>query len=216
MEIIMKKITGLLIILVSIAAASCGFGTDSQIKEVWHDENFKGKFKRIMIIGVTSNFKLRERFEHECKKHLEAAGVEAIASFDRYDDIKSLKLEVIKDEVSSLHADAVLVTSLIDYKKREKVVGQQTYGMPYNQPFVDYYYVAYYQAATRNDGAFIEDKIVHLETKLFDVKSGKPVVSAVSKTRSQEANIDALTSFSKFLVDKMIKANLLDRQKSNY
>jgi hypothetical protein len=206
MTISMKILKVMLAVLVFFGTTSC----DTEIKEVWHDENFHGKFKRVMIIGVTKNFKIRERFEHECKKHLEAAGVEAIASFDRYDDIKALSLEAIKAEIAVLQADSVLVTTLIDYKKRETVVGPQTYGMPYNQPFVDYYYTAYYQAGTRNDGAFTEDKDVSMETRFFDARTGKVVVSAVSKTFTDQANIDAITSFSKFIIGKLIKTNLLE------
>ena len=51
---------------------------------------------------------------------------------------------------------------------------------------------------------------MHLE--LFDVKSEKPVISAVSQTHTTEANIDFVTSFSKFLVHKLIEAKVLDIQ----
>jgi hypothetical protein len=208
MVITRKKITGLLIIPVFIATTSCA----TQIREVWRDENFKGKFKRILVIGVTKNFKLRERFEYECKKNLEEAGIDAVASFDEFPDFESLTKENIKNEAIDLGADAVLISRLIDYKKREKVVAPEGFGGPYDDlPFTDYYYGAF-NALHANEGSFTEFKNITMETRLFDVKSEKPVISAVSQTHTTEANIDFVTSFSKFLVHKLIEAKVLDIQ----
>lgn len=207
--VITTKITKIFSIMILAAFTSCG--TQMQIKDTWHDPNFKGKFKRIYIIGIAKNFKLRERFEQECKKQLREAGIDGVASIDSYSELKNLTKEVIKSEVLAQDADGVLISQMIDYKKKENVVAPQTYGSPGNIGYANYYYAGYY--TLHNSGSFTEYKNLTMETKLFDSKTGKPVVSAVSQTSSQEFAIDLITEFGKFIIYRINKAGLLDNRK---
>jgi hypothetical protein len=197
----MKNRFSLLISLVLIfAIASCATTT---LTQVWKDPDLKMEpIKKIMVVGIAKEPATRRLFEDDFAQSLAAHGVNVIKSYE------VITLEELNDKkgasekIRSLGADAVLATRLIN---KETV---ETY-YPYSYGRWDGYYGMGY-SSMMDPGYIVSEKVAKLETKVYDIKTGKLAWSALSDTWIEQAEQDRLISdFICVMVKRMTKDGLI-------
>jgi hypothetical protein len=135
-----------------------------------------------LVIAVTKQKDLRRSFENKFVQQLKATGVRAVASTAEMDANQKLEKEAILSLVEKLGVDSVLVTHLVSMKEKEVSTPRTKY-----VPADDYhggvaqYYADIYDYSGDPQYSPISVK-VRLESKLYEVKTEKPIWSAQSKT----------------------------------
>ena len=53
----------------------------TEMQDVWKDDNYQSQMKKIFVIGVSKDHKIRRQFENEFVNQLTIKGIEAIQSY---------------------------------------------------------------------------------------------------------------------------------------
>lgn len=188
---------------------SCS-GTKLTPKQV--NENFIGKpVSNILVIGIGHNPEKRIFFENKFVAQLKAAGVEAVSSAKVIPMPPDLKLEKkdIIDAVKKFQNDAVIVTHVksIDDKFT------YTQGSPTLTSFYSYYGGAY--GYVSSPGYTSADKVVRLETRLFDVKTEQLMWNVESKTWNIDSEKDIINDVIKTVIEDLQKNKMISKKPSD-
>jgi len=188
------RLFGALSILMLFFMTSCA---STKITGEWKDPNMTAKqFKNIMVIGVAKQPRDRRAYEDEFVRQLKAKGVMAIASRTLIPHDKMRDRATIEQTVESAGFDGVIITRVVDMKSREQY---------YDVNMYDYYNRSYRYSVR---GSTEQQKFV-FESKLYDVKTEKPVFSLSSDTIAQDNIKKRLDSYISIVVSKMVENNLL-------
>jgi hypothetical protein len=152
-------------IVVTLAACAA-----TSLDTTWRDPTFAGQpFARVLVVGSTDNAEHRRIFEDAVVGELRARGVGAVASHTLIPDESDVKRERVIDAVKASGADCVISTRVVGVETRREQVPVQS---PFPGDMDLYRHYAPMEAATtiRQD-----QQVAHLETNLFDAKTGKMV-----------------------------------------
>ncbi len=175
---------------------SCA-GTDLTEGQV--NDTYKGKpVSDILVIAVTGNEHNRRSYERKFVAQLTSVGVDAVASeksIPMPGDLK-LKTETIFNAVDQYKNDAVIITQL---------VGKDTKDIYQRGGVTRRGYFGY----TRNPGYSSTTTKLHLETNLYNAKTGERIWSGKSKTLSKDSPDRIMNEVIKAVITNLQKNKLI-------
>jgi hypothetical protein len=186
----------------------------TELKTVWKDDNYSGKIKKVLVIGVIKRPALRRFFEQEFVQQLKARGTDAVAGFTVLPPDEEVDKNIIASKLKELGADGVLITRLVDKKTVETYIpGKVDYGHVYYAPPIHYrewdsYYSRSY-TAVYDPGYTVKNEVMIVETNLYEAASEKLVWSAISETLGEGNSNTVIRSFIKVMIENLSKENLL-------
>jgi len=178
------------------AAVIAACGTVTKIPIAWRDPAYQGgPFQKIFVIAVAANDARRRLFEDELAGVLSEKGTIASASYGALPDSQRLGEEQIRRAIQGGGYDGVIVSRLLGVEEDTKYVPPRTYTVP--RTYGAYYgYYGRTWDVVHEPGYYDTQKILRLETNLYDVKSGELVWSGQSETfdpKSADDVIDSVT-----------------------
>lgn len=194
----------------------------TQVIGVWVDEDFSGgAINNVFVLGVFKKPLVRNKLEDEFVKQLKQKNVTAEASFRSLPSDKLPDKDYLQAEVMKKGKDFVLITRLVDKKTEEYYEPGRSYVVPhsYYHTWDGYYHHTYRGVYTpgyysgfgvyHEPGRKYEIDIYTVETNLYDVKTGKLVVSIMSDTTPTMPLDDVVTFFVKIVLSKLAENNLI-------
>lgn len=198
------RILALLFITTTALVVSCAPNT--KIIGSWKSPELGSKnFSNIFILGLSDNFINRKTFEEDMSLILKEKGVNSTISVNQIGPgvaIQQKNAEQIEEIIKKGNSDAILTMGLIDQTSETRYVQGSAYPMA-GYGFRGYY--GYYGGMAYTPGYYTEDKSYFIEIKLFDIKSNDMVWSAQSETVNPSNLESAAMTFSRVVVDRMIK-----------
>jgi hypothetical protein len=191
------------------------------LKANWKDPDFNGRIHKVLVIGVSKNPVIRKIYETDFSTAIQAHGAEAIPSYTLFPSNEELNREVVQAKARELGVDSIIVTKLLKHRtEREQVTdvtGPPPAPAPYYRGYPPYYgrpyYGNWYGDYSNNFRTVrsytVEYKVVDLETTLYELKSDKPVWSAISETTTQDASQKDIGSVVDAVVKQLVKDGLL-------
>jgi len=206
--------TGALFITFLFIMTSCAT-TSTKMKNVWRDNNYAGKIKKVLVIGVIKRPGIKRIFELEMAKQLETRGIEAIAGNLVLPHDKKADKDLIVSRLKELNADGVLIASLISRKTVEQYIpGDVYYGRAHYIPPPHYRGMhSYYSRShgiVHSPGYTLKNEVVIVETNLFEAGSEQLVWSALSETFVEGDSDKLIKSFVEVMIDDLFQQNLFE------
>jgi hypothetical protein len=186
-----------------VAAFVCSCAT-TKVKQTWKSPDYHGgPVTKVAVLTVTDRPMLRQGFENRLVYQLKQNGVTSVPTYDQLSlsEINKDK-KAAAEKVRSNGSDAVLVMRLIDLTSsyREYRPGGERYAETINgwgyDYFYDYYTVAYMDMSPTY-GTLKQH--VYLESRLFDLKTAKPLwagitLTVVTETTDRMAEMDPIVA----------------------
>lgn len=194
--------------LVAIGFVSCSPST--KIIGSWKSQELgQKKFKDLLILGISDNFISRKTFEEDMQVVLKEKGIESVISVDVLDPTTKMNEIQADDLVGTIrkeHSDGILTMAVIDQTSETRYVQGSAYPVG-GYGFRGYY--GMYAPMAYTPGYYTEDKSYFIEIKLFDIQSNDMVWSAQSETVNPSNLESAAMTFSRVVVDRMIKDGVI-------
>ena len=187
-----------LIPIILILLISCA---TTKMHDVWKDKNYSSQIKKIFIIGVSQDQKMRKQFENEFVKQLATKKIKAIPSHTVLSPDKMLDKNTIVSKIKNMNIDGVIVTKLVE-KARKSYGSSSLQGGNYHAYYVDSFYFAESYKATQAD-------YVTLETNLYDAKSEKLVWSGLSETFIFRTTSESIKPFIESMIQNLSNDNMI-------
>jgi hypothetical protein len=166
----------------------------TQTTNTWVSPSYRGSpVSDVFVIAVTKQKDLRRSFENKFVQQLKATGVRAVPSASEMPLDQKIEKEAVLAIVEKLGVDSVLVTHLVSMTEKEVSTPSATSTQAGPD---DYhgggYYESVQQAYHTSAGAqYNPTRVkVRLESKLYDVKTEKPIWSAQSKTIDPQSTME--------------------------
>jgi len=170
---------------VSAVTASLLFAacTTTKFKNVWKDDVYQGNPSKIMVIGVSRTPAVRRLLEDEFVKEFNDRETDAIASYTVLPDGAMADKNAIAATAKEVGADTVLIT---------ESVGRKT-------------------GITGSPWATYEDLYIDTETIVYDMKSNKPIWTALTETwvRDSQSDKSRIQEFVKLIVRRLSEQKLV-------
>jgi hypothetical protein len=197
-----RKLISLLLIVCTFLFASCASTT---ITNVWKDEGYQGKAKKIVVIMVARLPDMRNMFEGRFVAELQARGNQAIQSHSIVTFEELPDRELVKSRIKSTGADTVLIARLVDSKTIDAY-------MPGHVNAVPLYYGTwgtYYAIVSVDYGHTGDLQVSYIETNLYDIETEKLIWSAHSKTERAQGEQQLINKFIDIILKKMSSDNII-------
>jgi hypothetical protein len=172
--------------------------------DTWKDDNYRGTFRKVVVIGIFKEPDTRKIFEDEFADRLRARGVDATASRKIVSDAELPDKDVVIGKIRKSGADTVLVTRVMDMETVKNYVPGQSYAVPtYYSYYGAYYSYSYRPGYTETEG------FAYLETNLYNVGDEKLIWSGRSTTKLTETRYELIQAFVKTMLDGLAEAKLI-------
>ena len=191
----------LMLVLTALALTACA---SKAPPTQWRSESFTGKVDNILIIGVSSNADRRYTFETSFVEALAANNTRAIPSRDLLRTSINLRRELVEKAIEGQQVGAVLITRVAATKEKE------TYHLPEGYDYQssgDGYYDTALQET--NKGYYANEKLLILESRLFDVASGEMIWSMHSGATANDKPREIIKELIKLTIDKLASSGLI-------
>jgi hypothetical protein len=204
--------TGIIFAIFLFILTSCA---TTRLNSVWRDDNYSGKVKRVLVIGVIKRPAVKRFFEDEFVQQLKTRGTDAIEGFTVLPPDKEEDKDIIASKLKELGVDGVLIVRLVDKKTLETYIPGEVYyeHAPYAPPLHyrewDSYYSRSYRAVYR-PGYTVKNEVVIVETNLYDAVSEKLIWSALSETFVEGSSDDLIRSFIQVIIKDLYEKGLLE------
>lgn len=202
------------LLLVSLWACA---GT--KLQNVWMDDSYNGQVSGVLILGVTQNKAVRQMFESELSRQLEAEGVRALPSFPLFSTDEVVDKKIIIEMAQQKNVDSVIVAKVLNvqsYKERITDVNSSRYGS-------DYRYSGRYNTYRRPGGWYgdyssgystvrsydYEYFVSHAETGLYLLNGEKMVWSALTETETDGDIAGSISEMAKVIVSQLEKDGII-------
>ena len=159
----------LFLLVLSLFLVSC---TTTQLVENWknpHIDTYQPN--KVLVVGLTSNIKARQKFEQQLKEELELRGAKAIMSLDFFnpafktDKMTEDALELIEDDLISDGFDTILFSKVIGVE--DKIAYKKNYS-GYDETYKKFKEdFLRYQDAYYNPDYYDEYTVFHAETSMY-------------------------------------------------
>jgi hypothetical protein len=183
--------------LLPLALAAC---VSTELVQLWRDPAYRARpVKRIFVIAEIQNPVYKTQFENALAQALIAKGFQTATATSVFPPGRLDKFAVAK-YIEQNGVDLVIRERLTKQTTTEVVPATVTYASGWYGGGVAY-----------SSGYVSEDTTVFTETGVFDVKADPEVLVWVGKsnTTNVQGAYDASQSFSKALVDDLVKAGIL-------
>lgn len=189
----------------------------TNISASWMGENNQPReFKKLLVIGMSTNVAARATVEDELVYYLRLKGINAIAATsvlppDR--SIVSEPREVKKQKLIENGFDGIFAISLLEKKESTKYVHGSTPYAPttfyggYYGSFYTYYPHMY--SSVYQPGYYVSSQSIFLNSSLFEVESGDLLWSAQSETTDPNGLDDFANSYARGMTNHLIKRKIL-------
>lgn len=188
----------------AVLALSAGCGTPTRVTDQWRDPTYvNGPMDTVVVIALDVAPASRNVMEDRFASDLQKAGVRAAPSYRVLGEQLPANEEMRAALVRSGYEGA-LVLRLQRVSERPRYVPGSYYGGVYGP----YWYGAgpmYY-----SPGYYVTDEIVNFEASLIDLRDGKRVWTANTKTENPSSSRDIAKSLSKKVVPELSKHGLLE------
>ena len=203
--------------LIRCASVIIGVGllsacASTTVTAVWRDQNYSSQPRTALVILVTEKPVIMRVFEDEFAQQLKGRGIEAVPGYSLLPSDRKLEKEEIAAAAVKSRADVLFITRLVDKKSYEtyypgSVYVQHTGGGP---GWRDNYARGYtsYQATP---GYTVEQKILYVETQLYDVKTEQLVWSVMTETLVGDTAESEVKGFVKVIMKSLTEKGLVAR-----
>lgn len=211
----MKYIRTLILFMIAAVVLQGCYSTS--ISASWMSEKHQPRnFKKLMVIGMSTNVAARATFEDELVYFLRMKGINAVAASsvlppDRA--IVSEAPEVQKKRLMDEGFDGVFAISLLEKNNSTKYISGTTTYAPMS--FYGGYYGSFYSyyphmyANVYQPGYYVASQEIILNSSLFDVETGDLLWSAQSDTSDPSSLDDAANSYAKSMATQIIKRKVI-------
>jgi hypothetical protein len=201
-----KKILTIIEALFLLTITCC---SATKLDSVWSDPHYQGgKLKEVLVIGVARKETNRRLFEDKFVAKLKTYGTDAIASYTIFPSEKKLDKAAVENQMKTLGVGAVLVTRLLDVKKKTEYVPTTRFP-PRSYPSGWYGgYLTSYENVN-SPGYFVGYDVVSLETNIYDTQTEKLVWSGLSTTALEDSVDKAIQSVINAIVKSLSNDHLI-------
>jgi hypothetical protein len=196
--------------------AGCSMSSTS-LTQVWTDPSISGgSVGKTLVIGMARAEASRRLFENEMSALFGQKGLEAVSSHTLLPTLPEANdsgKESVRSAIAGKGFDTVIVTRLLDIDTQTTYVPGETrvvadhWGHPNDYRLYSYYDRTY--TVVHDPGYIVEDKIVRLETNVYDVASESLIWAAVSETFNPSSIEDAVRTFGAAVLEDLEKSMLL-------
>ena len=203
----MNKINSLLFVSVIFAIAiisSCSSST--QLQNMWKNESYqKEGFKKILVFGMAGKEWKKKVYENEFGTVLKKYNVEPVVAWQVLPKGEQLSVETFEKYFKDQDIDAVLVTMETGESTKETMYsgGTSYVAMGFNGFYVST------SPIYNVPGYLSEEKVVYMDTKLFETKEGKLVWSATSESYEPKSTSDIIKLTSLIVVDELYQEGFI-------
>jgi hypothetical protein len=182
----------------------------TKLSGTWKDEGLSGKkFQKLLIIGAAKQQQVRELFEDEFIRQLEAQGVKAIPSYTLIPAEKMLDKETIVSHIAENRIDAVLITRLTGSKGEREMETGNTYRVPYAYYNQMHEYYKKGLESTQEPSPATTHKVIILETNIYNAETEKLAWATASDVYVQDAAYKLTKDFIKVIVSKLVSDKVI-------
>ena len=199
-----RNFIGIAAILIAILIAGCSAPTTDLTESKANTEFMTGPLHKVLIVGVSDNAVVRNRFEQELKRHLTKAGVQALGSLEAMPRDAKIERDAFEKYFHDMGIDAILITQVVDVEKLagfeqgQEYTGETTRVSWAQSNYYSYYYDTYDRTA--EVGHFQYGEILRVESDLFDVESENRIWQCFSKSFHKDNTEKIIDDLSKLLV----------------
>jgi hypothetical protein len=196
-----KSLCTLTLVLAVLALTACA--SKPPVTQ-WQSESFNGRVDNILIIGVSSNADRRYTFETSFVEALAANNTRAIPSRDLLRTSINLRREIVEKAIEGQQVGAVLITRVVGIKEKE------TYHLPEGYDYQnsdDGYYDAALQET--NKGYYANEKLLILESRVFDTASGEMIWSMHSGATANEGPRKIIQELIQLTIKNLASSGLI-------
>jgi hypothetical protein len=178
-------------------------------------------FSNVLVVGLSTNYSLRCRFERLMAASLRSKSVKATASCAEMTSKDPLTKDGLLPIVASTGADAVLVTELLggsakmveggSSENRSKAYYKPTgYGYAYNYSYYGSYGLPVtYVDFTAEQSAFALQRTVAIATNLFETRNASLVYAMETTARDCESRDEVLDVITLGVADRLRQDGLV-------
>jgi len=173
---------------VSLVLTGC---VSTSIQTDWKDPEFRGSFKKILIICNVKDPLIRTTLEGDLAAQFTSRGINAVQSNTLFESLQDTNRELVRRKVSQIDADGVLLVRPVDLK----VNSYETYE----------WWNAYYETPDQP----LTAEIYRVQVSLFEAAKGKIVWQALSDTIVGGAWMNTVKEFARVMGAKLIERGLI-------
>ena len=173
----------------------------------WSNPAYKSpSFKKVMILGVTTQAGIRRSFEDEFAAQLKSAGVDALPSYRYIQEDGQVEETRLKQAVAQAGADAAIITRLVSRELRTQV----TPG--FYQPAPVYGFYGWYAAGWSGyyePPRIYQYEVYTSETSLYDLNKNQVVWSGTAQTTAPGDIGKEIRSYAGIMIRALQENNLI-------
>jgi hypothetical protein len=195
---VLKAVLAIIVLAVAACAAT-------KLTNSWSDPNYKGPaLKKLLVVGVSSQPAVRRTFEDEFVKELNAAGVDAVASYTFIPEGGRAEEARLTQALKESSADGALITRLI------RVDVQTQVSPAFRAPGMGFYggysgaWAGYYDPPMVSQ----TDTLV-VETNLYGVNDSQLLWSGTTQTFAPTDIKQDIQGFAKLIIGTLKKQKLI-------
>jgi|SRR5262245_60992573 len=157
--------------------------SSTTVVDQWQSPDFKGgPFKRVLVVGITTQAATRRIFEDEFVRQLRARGTDAVASYTLIPEDGPVERPRLERAVKEAGADGVIVTRVLKVEQKTQVVPGTPAFPGFGTDIYGFYGTGWGGVWTgyASPPAVFRYEEVRAETKLFDARTAALVWAAQS------------------------------------
>jgi hypothetical protein len=191
--------------------AACG--PSRMVQQQTNPEYAGKKFKRVLVVGVTSDDLARRVFEDDAVAKLRARGIDGVPGYSLMPKPGNVDEPTLRSLIAKSGADGVLITRVTAVDTEKFKTGGATVAMGYGfggwGGFYDYYNTSW-QTVYVPSQTVDSLKSTASETRLFDARNGNLVWMGVVTTLDRGGTLGAgLTQYTDVVFDAMTQAGVI-------
>lgn len=202
----LKKSLIFIFIFVSMYMLLASCSSSTQLQNMWANESYqKEGSKKILVFGMAGKEWKKKVYENEFGTVLKKYNVDAVIAWQVLPKGEQLTVETFEKYFKDQNIDAVLVTRETGESTEETLYGGGT-------SFVAMGFNGFYISTSpiyRVPGYLSEEKIIYMDTKLFETKHGKLIWSATSQSYEPKSTSEIIKNVSKIVVDELYQEGFI-------
>lgn len=190
------------------------------LQNVWKDDSYSSRVNSILILGATKNRAVRQMFESELSRQLQARGINAIPSFPLFSTDEVVDKKDILAKALEKNIDSVIVAKVLDVKTYKERVTDIHRAPIY---LSDYRYSGRYRTYIRPGGWYgdywagyttvrhydINYTVSHAETGLYLLEGEKMVWSILTETETNDDLDGSIADMVRVVVAQLEKDGMI-------
>jgi len=165
----------------------------------------KPSFKRVMVIGVTSQASIRRSFEDEFVAQLKAAGVDAVPSYQYIPDEGQVEEPRLDKAVLEAGADAAIITRLVQKEQKTQI----TPGVYPPPGFGFYGWYSWGWAGYYEPPRVYQYDVYISETSLYDVTKNQVVWTGTAQTTAPGDINKEIKNYAEIMISALKEKKLI-------